>query len=63
MPTWSWENGFVKARCNRLVGGHYSFDMATVTGTENVLMAATLGAALPSGQLRAGPEILDLATA
>jgi len=36
------ENGYVKARCKRLKGGHYSFDMVTVTGTENVLMAAAL---------------------
>src|SRR6187402_3918382 len=37
------ENGFVNARADKgLRGGHYSFDMVTVTGTENVMMAATL---------------------
>ena len=40
------ENGYVKARADKgLRGGHYSFDMVTVTGTENVLMAAALARA------------------
>ena len=36
------ENGFIKARAERLRGGRYVFDMITVTGTENVMMAAAL---------------------
>src|ERR1700756_3509961 len=38
-------HGYVEARVpggGRLRGGHVSFDKITVTGTENVLMAATL---------------------
>jgi UDP-N-acetylglucosamine 1-carboxyvinyltransferase len=36
------ENGFIKARADRLKGGHIIFDTVTVTGTENLLMAAVL---------------------
>ncbi|MGC8657784.1 MAG: UDP-N-acetylglucosamine 1-carboxyvinyltransferase [Desulfomonilaceae bacterium] len=36
------ENGYIKARSNRLKGADFSFDLKTVTGTENLLMAATL---------------------
>ena len=42
--------GYVEARARRLKGGTVSFDMITVTGTENVLMAA----ALAEGTHRAG---------
>ena len=37
-------NGFIKARCKhgRLQGKTLVFDMVTVTGTENILMAAVL---------------------
>ena len=56
------ENGFVKARCDRLRGGRYSFDMVTVTGTENVLMAATLARGTTVLENCAEePEIVDLA--
>ncbi|HET6783641.1 MAG TPA: UDP-N-acetylglucosamine 1-carboxyvinyltransferase, partial [Pseudoxanthomonas sp.] len=56
------ENGFVKAKANRLKGGRYVFDMVTVTGTENVLMAATLAegtTVLENAAME--PEITDLA--
>jgi len=36
------ENGFIKARADRLRGAHIVFDTVTVTGTENLLMAAAL---------------------
>lgn len=36
------EHGYVKARAKRLQGAHIVMDMVTVTGTENLLMAATL---------------------
>ena len=56
------ENGFVKAKAKRLKGARYVFDMATVTGTENVLMAATLAegtTVLENAAME--PEITDLA--
>ena len=34
--------GYVEARAKRLKGGTIAFDLITVTGTENVMMAATL---------------------
>ncbi len=34
--------GYVEARAKRLKGGTITFDLITVTGTENVMMAATL---------------------
>lgn len=36
------ENGYVKARAKRLKGADFTFDLVTVTGTENLMMAATL---------------------
>ena len=36
------EEGFIKARATRLQGAHIVFDTVTVTGTENLLMAAVL---------------------
>ena len=36
------EHGVVVARCDRLRGGRFRFALPTVTGTENLLMAATL---------------------
>jgi len=36
------ENGFIRARAKRLHGAHIVFDTITVTGTENLMMAATL---------------------
>ena len=57
------ENGFVNARAdNGLRGGHYSFDMVTVTGTENVLMAATLAKGTTVlDNCAEEPEVVDLA--
>ena len=36
------ENGFIRARADRLQGTHIVFDTVTVTGTENLMMAAAL---------------------
>ena len=56
------ENGFIKARAERLRGGRYVFDMITVTGTENVLMAAALAKGTTVLENCAmEPEVLDLA--
>jgi len=57
------ENGFVNARADKgLRGGHYSFDMVTVTGTENVLMAATLAKGTTVlDNCAEEPEVVDLA--
>jgi UDP-N-acetylglucosamine 1-carboxyvinyltransferase len=57
------ENGFVKARTDgRLRGGRYSFDMVTVTGTENVLSAAVLAKGTSVLENCAQePEVEDLA--
>ena len=56
------ENGFVKAKCNRLKGGRYVFDMVTVTGTENVLSAAVLAKGTTILENCAEePEVVDLA--
>jgi UDP-N-acetylglucosamine 1-carboxyvinyltransferase len=35
-------HGYVEARADRLVGTHFNFDLPTVTGTENLMMAASL---------------------
>lgn len=36
------EGGYIKAKANRLQGAHYTFDVPSVTGAENLIMAATL---------------------
>ncbi len=59
------EGGNVVARApkgGRLLGGEIQFDKVTVTGTENVMMAATLARGLTVLQNAAcEPEITDLA--
>jgi len=56
------EGGFIKARADRLRGAHIVFDTVTVTGTENLLMAAALadGETVLENAARE-PEVLDLA--
>jgi UDP-N-acetylglucosamine 1-carboxyvinyltransferase len=56
------ENGFIKARAERLMGAHIVFDVVTVTGTENLLMAAVLadGETVLENAARE-PEVIDLA--
>ena len=56
------EQGFIKARASRLRGAHIVFDTVTVTGTENLLMAAVLaeGETVLENAARE-PEVTDLA--
>ena len=56
------EHGYVEARADRLRGAEIHFDKITVTGTENVLMAATLaeGETILTNVARE-PEVSDLA--
>jgi UDP-N-acetylglucosamine 1-carboxyvinyltransferase len=58
------KNGFIKARCKkgRLQGKPLVFDTVTVTGTENILMAAALaeGTTIIKNAARE-PEVVDLA--
>lgn len=56
------EGGYVEARARRLVGGRFRFDMPTVGGTENLMMAAALarGTTVLDNCARE-PEIVDLA--
>jgi len=56
------EHGFVVARANRLKGAVIRTDMVTVTGTENLMMAAVLaeGRTVLENAARE-PEVVDLA--
>jgi UDP-N-acetylglucosamine 1-carboxyvinyltransferase len=56
------ENGNIKARVDRLRGTRLVMDLVTVTGTENLMMAATLarGTTLIENAARE-PEVVDLA--
>lgn len=57
------EEGYIRARSNgRLKGAKIFFDMVTVTGTENILMAAALadGQSIIENAARE-PEVVDLA--
>lgn len=56
------ENGYIKAKAKRLHGAKLVMDMVTVTGTENLMMAATLakGTTIIENAARE-PEIVDLA--
>jgi UDP-N-acetylglucosamine 1-carboxyvinyltransferase len=56
------EGGFIKATAKRLKGARYVFDMVTVTGTENVMMAAALADGTTVLENCAQePEVVDLA--
>ncbi|MYG97696.1 MAG: UDP-N-acetylglucosamine 1-carboxyvinyltransferase, partial [Gammaproteobacteria bacterium] len=58
------ENGYIRARSEgKLKGSHIFMDIVTVTGTENVMMAATLaeGQTIIENAARE-PEVVDLAT-
>ncbi|HID48239.1 MAG TPA: UDP-N-acetylglucosamine 1-carboxyvinyltransferase [Chromatiales bacterium] len=56
------ENGYIKARADRLHGAKLVLDTVTVTGTENLMMAATLadGTTVIENAARE-PEVIDLA--
>ena len=56
------ENGYIKARAKRLKGAHIVMDLVTVTGTENIMMAAALAAGTTVIENAAQePEVVDLA--
>ncbi len=56
------EHGYISARAQRLAGTRFVFDVVTVTGTENLMMAATLAAGTTTLENAARePEIVDLA--
>jgi UDP-N-acetylglucosamine 1-carboxyvinyltransferase len=56
------DHGYIGARTTRLRGARFVFDVVTVTGTENLLMAATLaeGTTVLENAARE-PEVVDLA--
>lgn len=56
------EGGYIRAQAKRLTGAHIVLDMVTVTGTENLLMAAVLaeGTSVIENAARE-PEVSDLA--
>jgi UDP-N-acetylglucosamine 1-carboxyvinyltransferase len=56
------EHGYIDATAERLVGTDISFEKITVTGTENLMMAATLASGRTVLQNAAcEPEVVDLA--
>ena len=56
------EHGYIKAKAKRLRGAHIYFDTPTVTGTENLMMAASLADVTTILENAAKePEICDLA--
>jgi UDP-N-acetylglucosamine 1-carboxyvinyltransferase len=56
------EQGYIKAKCERLQGARIVMDQVTVTGTENLIMAASLanGTTVIENAARE-PEVVDLA--
>jgi UDP-N-acetylglucosamine 1-carboxyvinyltransferase len=56
------DHGYIDARAKRLSGANFVFDVVTVTGTENLMMAATLAAGTTVLDNAARePEVVDLA--
>ncbi len=56
------EGGYIRASAERLKGAHLALDIVTVTGTENLMMAATLADGLTVIENAARePEVTDLA--
>ena len=56
------EQGYIEARARKLTGARISFDLTTVTGTKNLMMAASLaegGTVLENAALE--PEVVALA--
>ncbi|MFT5225664.1 MAG: UDP-N-acetylglucosamine 1-carboxyvinyltransferase [Polaribacter sp.] len=56
------EQGYIRAKADRLKGAHIVMDQITVTGTENLMMAASLaeGTTILENAARE-PEVVDLA--
>jgi UDP-N-acetylglucosamine 1-carboxyvinyltransferase len=58
------KHGYVEARADRLRGAKIYFDISTVTGTENIMMAATLAEGRTILENAASePEVVELAQA
>ncbi|ANB17716.1 UDP-N-acetylglucosamine 1-carboxyvinyltransferase [Dokdonella koreensis] len=56
------ENGYIRARAKRLRGTRINLDLVTVTGTENIMMAAVLAQGTTIIENAAQePEVIDLA--
>src|SRR5438046_6619687 len=56
------DHGYIDARAAHLSGTQFVFDVVTVTGTENLMMAATLAAGTTAlGNAAREPEVVDLA--
>ncbi len=56
------ENGFIRAKAKKLKGTRLVMDLVTVTGTENLMMAATLASGTTTIENAARePEVVDLA--
>src|SRR5258706_3162102 len=56
------EHGYIGARARRLIGARFVFDVVTVTGTENLMMAATLAEGTTTlANAARDPEVADLA--
>jgi len=57
------EHGYIEAAAKKLTGAEVVFDKITVTGTENLMMAATMASGKTVLQNAAcEPEVVDLAT-
>ena len=58
----SLRNGYIEASADRLIGANIKFDGVTVTGTENIMMAACLADGITTlTNVAKEPEIIDLA--
>jgi len=56
------KNGYIEASAKKLIGNSIRFDGITVTGTENLMMAATLAKGRTTlSNVAKEPEIIDLA--
>jgi UDP-N-acetylglucosamine 1-carboxyvinyltransferase len=56
------DHGYIDAKARRLAGTRFVFDVVTVTGTENLMMAATLADGVTTLENAARePEVVDLA--
>ncbi len=56
------QGGYIRATAKRLRGVHITLDLVTVTGTENLMMAATLADGITTIENAARePEVVDLA--
>ena len=56
------KNGYIEASAKKLIGSNIRFDGITVTGTENLIMAATLASGTTIlTNVAKEPEIIDLA--